>query len=127
MEKNEERIGCHTKYFLIKVVLKAVSIDKKISTKESWHSKAEKKTFEINDNFGKQDETSKSSKPFEKFSVCQWAGEAVVGTTVGYAESERVNSKVCEVEGVDEDYNKGNQIKKKCETMIYGISVKQRL
>ena len=58
-------------YFLIKVVLKAVSIDKKISTKESWHSKAEKKTFEINDNFGKQDETSKSSKPFEKFSVCQ--------------------------------------------------------
>ena len=27
-----------TKYFLIKVVLKAVSIDKKISTKESWHS-----------------------------------------------------------------------------------------
>ena len=71
VEKNEERIGCHTKYFLIKVVLKAVSIDKKISTKESWHSKAEKKTFEINDNFGKQDETSKSSKPFEKFSVCQ--------------------------------------------------------
>jgi len=69
VEKNKKGVGCHTKYFLIKVILKTVGIDKKVSAKESWHSKAEEKTFEIDDSLGEKYEASEKSEPFEQFSV----------------------------------------------------------
>ena len=43
------------------------------------------------------------------------------------AESERVKSKVGEVQGVDEDDDKRNYINKKCETMVNGVSVRKSL
>ena len=69
VEKNKNRVGCHAEYFLIKVVLKTVGVDKKVSTKESWHSEAEEETFEIDDSLGEEDKTGENPEPFEQFSV----------------------------------------------------------
>ena len=117
-EEHEDRVGRDGEYFLVKIVLEAIGIDQEVSAKESWHSQAEKQTFQVYDSFGEEDKTGEKSEPFEKFSVWEGASEAVISTRFACAESERVKSKVGEVECVQEDDDERNEVRDECETVV---------
>ena len=101
--------------------MEAIGIDEEVSAKESWHPQAEKQTFQVDDSFGEEDETGEKSEPFEKFSVGEGASEAVKSTRVACAESERVKSKVGEVECVQHDDDERHEVRDECEAVVNGV------
>ena len=117
-EQHQHRVGCNTENFLLKVVLETVGIDEEVSAEEPWHSKTEKKTFQINNGFGEEDKRGESSEPFEEFSIWKWAGKAFISTLVSRAESERVKAKVREAEGAKEDHDQGDDVEEKSQAVV---------
>ena len=109
-EQHQNRVSCNTENLLVKVVLETVGIDEEVSAEEPWHSKAEKKAFQINHGLGQENKRRESSEPFEQFSIWKWAGEAFISTLVSRAESERVKAMVCEADGTEEDHDQGDDV-----------------
>ena len=121
LEKNQKWVCGNSEYFLIKVVLEIVSVDEKVSAKESRHPEAEEETLEVNNSFGEECEASDESKPFHQVLVWVVAGESVVSTFVRCAESERVKSEVSEAECEDENNDERDGVEEESETMVNGV------
>ena len=80
LQEDHDGVDLNVVNLLSEVVLKLVSVDKEISTKQSGNAETEEETFHIDDSFDDQEDRAEDSEPFEQIPVGDVADEGSSST-----------------------------------------------
>ena len=95
LEEDDDGVDLDVVNGLTKVVIKLVSIDQKVSAKESWESEAEEETFKVNDGLDQKENGCENSKPLEEVPVRDIANKRPCRTFCLRRRGESLVSRAC--------------------------------